>query len=98
MKLVTFDGTPFAESLRSLLGSIVAQHPDNETILEGIAARRIAVRVIVDQTANVLTVGATLDTGEQRIVATVDMAAGASAWRVVYPDWTPAPEIDATVH
>jgi len=98
MKLATFDGTPFAMALESLLGTLIAGHPDKEQILADVTAGRVALRVTVDQALNLLTIGARED-GEQRLVATVDMSAGSSSWQVVYPDWNaPAGPIDATVH
>ncbi|HUG47982.1 MAG TPA: hypothetical protein VMP67_06170 [Candidatus Limnocylindria bacterium] len=99
MKLATFDGTPFAESLRSLLGSLLAGHPDSQAILDSVTAGRLRLRIVIDQAANVVTIGATTEAGEQRLLATVDMAAGSAAWRVLYADQqAPPPELDAVLH
>ena len=93
MKLITLDGTPFANALRDLLGTLVGKHPESETILDAINSGRIDVRVVIDQPANLMTVGATLDhEGIQRVIATVDMAAGSRSWQVVYPEWTALPQ------
>jgi len=99
MKLAKFDGTPFAKSLKSLLGTLLAGHPDSQAILADVTAERLALRITIDQTQNVLTIGATQQDGERRLVATVDMAGDASEWHVIFPDWNAEPPpIDAVLH
>ena len=99
MKLVRLNATPFATALNELLGTLIAAHPDSQQILDDVTAGRLSLRIIVDQAQNRLTIGATQQDGEQRVVAGVDMSAGSSSWQVVYPDWNAEPPpIDAVLH
>ncbi len=97
--LRTFNGTAFAEALRTLLEDVVAGHPDRSAILDGITAGKVAVRVTIDQHENVLTIGAIVDGWERRVIAGLDMSGGSSAWQLVCPDWdAPPAEMHATLH
>ncbi len=81
----TFDGTPFVTALRSLLGTLLAGHPDSQALLDDVTAGRVTLRILIDQAGDVLTLTTQQD-GERRLVAIVHMAAASSSWPVVYLD------------
>ena len=99
MKLAKLNGTPFAKALNELLSALIAAHPDNQQILDDVTSSRVALRVTIDQKVDVLAIAANREDGEQRIVATVDMAGDASEWHAIFPDWNAEPPpIDAVLH